>query len=425
MQLLIIGDLKGHIIEAAKIAKENSAKVLHAIDIKSAMILLRSGKNIELIMIDAEMSIAKLKTTLENEHFSIPIVACGVLSNHKRVVESIKEGAIEYVPLPPNKEVIAALFTVISNNINSDEEIIHLSSSFSKVISLAKQIAPSVANVLISGQSGVGKEVIAKFIHKNSDRANKELVSINCAAIPENLLESEMFGHEKGAFTGAVERRIGKFEEANHSTLFLDEISEMDLKLQAKLLRAIQEKEILRVGGNKPIQLNIRIIATSNRNLMLEVKKGNFREDLFYRLNVIHIKVPPLSERTEDIKPLAHYFIKKYCEINNIELKTISDAAITKLKMHTWSGNVRELENVMHRTVLITKPKEIKEESLQFIEENEDHDEIETLEIVEKKTINKAISKYNKNYDLVAKVLGISITTLQNKLQQYNDNLIK
>ena len=224
---------------------------------------------------------------------------------------------------------------MISNNINKNEEIIYLSPSFSKVISLAKQIAPSIANVLISGQSGVGKEIIAKLIHDNSDRADKELVSINCAAIPENLLESEMFGHEKGAFTGAVERRVGKFEEANHSTLFLDEISEMDLKLQAKLLRAIQEKEILRVGGNRAIKLNIRIIATSNRNLMSEIKKGDFREDLFYRLNVIHIKVPPLSERTEDIKPLTNHFIKKYCEINKVELKTISDSAIAKLKLHT------------------------------------------------------------------------------------------
>ena len=335
MRLLIIGDLKGHMISAAKIAKENKAKVLHAIDITSAMTILRGGKNIELIMIDSEMSVSELKTVLGNEHFSIPIVACGVLGDHKRAVESIKEGAIEYVPLPPNKEAIAALFTVISNNINRNEDIIYLSPSFSKVISLAKQIAPSIANVLISGQSGVGKEIIAKLIHDNSDRADKELVSINCAAIPENLLESEMFGHEKGAFTGAVERRVGKFEEANHSTLFLDEISEMDLKLQAKLLRAIQEKEILRVGGNRAIKLNIRIIATSNRNLMSEIKKGDFREDLFYRLNVIHIKVPPLSERTEDIKPLTNHFIKKYCEINKVELKTISDSAIAKLKLHT------------------------------------------------------------------------------------------
>ena len=181
----------------------------------------------------------------------------------------------------------------------------------SKIISVAKQIAPSIANVLISGQSGVGKEVIAKLIHNNSKNYSNDLISINCAAIPENLLESEMFGHEKGAFTGAIERRIGKFEQANNSTLFLDEISEMDLKLQAKLLRAIQEKEIFRVGGNTPIKLNIRIIATSNRNLISEVKKGNFREDLFYRLNVIHIEIPPLKDRMEDIKPLSEYFFTK------------------------------------------------------------------------------------------------------------------
>ena len=422
MQLLIIGDLKGHMIEAAKIAKEKKAKVLHAIDTTSAMIILRSGKNVEMIMMDAEMNVGELKNKLENERFFVPIVACGVLGDHKRVVESIKEGAIEYVPLPPNKEVIASLFSIISNHINKNEEIIALSPSFSKVISLAKQIAPSTASVLISGKSGVGKEVIAKFIHNNSDRADKELISINCAAIPENLLESEMFGHEKGAFTGAIERRIGKFEQANYSTLFLDEISEMDLKLQAKLLRAIQEKEILRVGGNKTIELNIRIIATSNRNLMLEVKRGHFREDLFHRLNVVHIKVPPLSERTEDIKPLADYFLKKYCEVNNMETKIISDDAVAKLKFHKWPGNVRELENTIHRTILMTQSKEIKEESIPFFEsdkEDNENEEIEALETVEKKTIKKALDKYNKNYDLIARVLGISINTLYDKLKQH------
>ena len=188
--------------------------------------------------------------------------------------------------LPPNKDVIATLFSIISNNSENDEEIICFSQEMLKVISIAKQIAPSIANVLISGQSGVGKEIIAKLIHKHSKNSSNELVSINCAAIPENLLESEMFGHEKGAFTGVVERRVGRFEQANNSTLFLDEISEMDLKLQAKLLSAIQEREIFRVGVNEPVRLNIRIIPTTNRNLITELKKGNFREDLFYRLNV-------------------------------------------------------------------------------------------------------------------------------------------
>jgi DNA-binding NtrC family response regulator len=287
-----------------------------------------------------------------------------------------------------------------------------------KVISIAKQIAPSIANVLISGQSGVGKEIIAKLIHKHSKNPSNELVSINCAAIPESLLESEMFGHEKGAFTGAVERRIGKFEQANNSTLFLDEISEMDLKLQAKLLRAIQEREIFRVGGNDPVKLNIRIIATTNRNLISEVKKGNFREDLFYRLNVIHLEVPSLTDRIEDIKPLAEYFLKKYCKINNLEAKVLDESALQKLTLHSWPGNVRELENTIHRAVLTSIGPKIEDQCISIINVS-DEDNIESLEATEKKAIDKALSKYNKNYDLIAKVLGISINTLQNKLKQY------
>ncbi len=196
MRLLIIGDLKGSIVNAAKLAKEQNAKILHAIDIKSAMINLRNGENIELIIIDSEMNIKELKNTLEAEHFSVPIVSCGLSNNPKRAAESIKEGAIEYIPLPPNKEVIAALFSIISNNSEDDNNLICFSQSMSKIISVAKQIAPSIANVLISGQSGVDKEVIAKLIHKHSKNSQNDLISINCAAIPENLLESEMFGHE-------------------------------------------------------------------------------------------------------------------------------------------------------------------------------------------------------------------------------------
>ena len=418
MRLLIVGDLKGHMINAAKLAKEQNAKIMHAIDFNSAMITLRSGKNIELIMIDSEMNIKELKSALDNEHFSIPIVSCGLSNNPKRAAESIKEGAVEYVLLPPNKDVIATLFSIISNNSKNDEEIICFSQEMLKVISIAKQIAPSIANVLISGQSGVGKEIIAKLIHKHGKNPSNELVSINCAAIPENLLESEMFGHEKGAFTGAVERRIGKFEQANNSTLFLDEISEMDLKLQAKLLRAVQEREIFRVGGNEPVKLNIRIIATTNRNLISEVKKGNFREDLFYRLNVIHLEVPSLADRIEDIKPLTEYFLKKYCKINNLEAKVLDESALQKLTLHSWPGNVRELENTIHRAVLTSIGSKIEDKYISIINVS-DEDSIESLEVTEKKAINKALSRYDKNYDLIAKVLGISINTLQNKLKQY------
>jgi DNA-binding NtrC family response regulator len=413
MRILIIGDLDGNMINAAKIAKEKQAKVLCVTDINSAMITLRNGKNINAIFIDSEMDIASLSNRLKEEHFSVPIISCGTSKNQKRGVESIKEGAIEYILLPPNKEAIAALLASITND-SSDDKIIYRSKNFSKVIELSKQVAPSTANILISGESGVGKEIIAKYIHNNSDRADKELISINCAAIPEQLLESELFGHERGAFTGAIEKRIGKFEEANNSTLFLDEISEMDVKLQAKLLRAIQEKEIIRVGGNTPIKLNIRILATSNKCLLEEVKNGNFRGDLFYRLNVVNIHIPPLRDRVEDIKPLVEYFINKYCELNTVHIKKIDQAAIKKLENYNWPGNIRELENSIHRAVLISKPKQISEEDITLIDIEEG---IGTLAIMEEKMINKAMFKYDKNHEIVSKVLGISIKLLKDKLK--------
>ena len=192
----------------------------------------------------------------------------------------------------------------------------------------------------------------------------------------------------------------------------------MDLKLQAKLLRAIQEREIFRVGGNEPVRLNIRIIATTNRNLITEVKKGNFREDLFYRLNVIHLEVPPLADRIEDIKPLAEYFLEKYCKINNLDAKVLDEFALQKLILHSWPGNVRELENTIHRAVLTSIGSKIEDKYISIIDVL-DEDSIESLEVTEKKAINKALSKYDKNYDLIAKVLGISINTLQSKLKQY------
>jgi DNA-binding NtrC family response regulator len=403
-------------IEAAKIAKENNSKVLHAIDNTSAMITLRKTPNVSLIIIDARLSTADLKKCLDSERFSMPIVACGLPDDQEHAVRSIKEGALEYITLPPNKEAIASLFNLICNK-DSGNEVICTSDKFINVINMAKQIAPSIANVLISGRSGVGKEVVAKVIHENSKRQDRELVSINCAAIPENLLESEMFGHEKGAFTGALERRIGKFEEAHSGTLFLDEISEMDIKLQAKLLRAIQEKQIYRVGGNEAIDLDLRIIATSNRNLHDEVRKGSFREDLFYRLNVIHLQIPPLSEREADIKPLVEYFLRKFCQLNKIDQKTISEDALAKLQAHSWPGNVRELENTVHRSVLIAQVKEIQEGDISLAPE----EDVEDLSTMERKAIHKALHRYDRNHELAAKVLGISIQYLEEKLSQYSD----
>jgi DNA-binding NtrC family response regulator len=303
-------------------------------------------------------------------------------------------------------------------------------------------VAPSEASILITGESGTGKEVLARYVHKKSHRAEKPFISVNCAAIPENLLESELFGHEKGAFTGAVARRIGKFEEADGGTLLLDEVSEMDIRLQAKLLRAIQEREIDRVGGGKPVKVNIRIIATSNRDLAAEARTGNFREDLLYRLNVMNLKIPALRERPSDILALARHFIAKYAKANGVPERPLSETARDVLVRHAWRGNVRELENTMHRAVLLANGNEIGEAAIRLPDGRRVGEELlglaqspvaqaaqmaarvqvgRTVADVERDLILDTLDHCLGNRTHAANILGISIRTLRNKLKQYGD----
>src|SRR5215211_80835 len=289
MRLLIVGTLKGQLTTATKIAMDNGATVTHAEDQEQAMRVLRGGKGADLLLVDVALDIRDLVMRLEAEHIHVPIVACGTGTDARAAVAAIHAGAKEYIPLPPDPELIAAVLAAVADD---SRELIYRDETMARVVKLAQQIAPSEASVLITGESGTGKEVIARYVHAKSNRARKPFISINCAAIPDNLLESELFGHEKGAFTGAIGRRIGKFEEATGGTLLLDEISEMDGRLQAKLLRALQEREIDRVGGSKPVKVDIRVLATSNRDLAQAVKDGTFREDLLYRLNVVNLRIP-------------------------------------------------------------------------------------------------------------------------------------
>ena len=295
---------------------------------------------------------------------------------------------------------------------------------------MIRLIGPRQATVLIQGETGTGKELVARAIHLASQRSGSDLVAVNCAAIPENLLESELFGHEKGAFTGAIARRVGKFEEANGGTLLLDEISEMHPRLQAKLLRAVQEREIDRVGGTQPIKVDIRLIATSNRDLDDEVRNGNFREDLYFRLNVVNVHVPPLRERLKDIEPLAEFFIKKYAEMNALPARPLSAELRAKLTQHPWRGNVRELENTMHRAVLLGRGDEITAEAvpLHSIRSADAPDASiagratlvgRTVADVERDLILETLQHCLGNRTHAANILGISIRTLRNKLQQY------
>jgi len=446
MRLLIIGDLEGQVGAASQIAKSRGAKITQAGTVMQALEGLRQGQGADLILIDVKDDVKTLVDSLEGEHIIVPVVACGFDTSSDDAVRAIKAGAKEYLPLPPDEDLIAAVLEAIADD---SFEVIYSSEAMKQTMSMAKKIAPSDASILITGESGTGKEVLSRFIHENSKRAKKPLVSVNCAAIPDNLLESELFGHEKGAFTGAVSRRIGKFEEANGGTLFLDEISEMDLRLQAKLLRAIQEKEIDRVGGTKPVKVDIRILATSNRDMQQAVADGVFREDLFYRLNVINLRLPPLRERKEDIELLAEHFIKKYAEANGVPIKPLSDDALTKLLNYKWPGNVRELENSMHRAVLLASGSSIGPEAIMLTDSygsaddmaeealaastestHVSTDEVSTLvgrtvESVERDLIIGTLDHCLGNRTHAANILGISIRTLRNKLRQYAEQGIE
>ncbi len=357
MKLLIVGTMGGHMTTASQIAMKRGAKVTSVNNIDDAMTTLRSGYGADIAMVDVRLNVGNMAAKLENERIILPIIACGIEGTPAdAAVTAIKAGAREYLPLPPDPELIAAVFEAVTEESNA---IIHRDPAMKRVLQLADQIAPSNASVLITGESGTGKEVMARYIHAKSKRASGEFVALNCAAIPENLLESELFGHEKGAFSGAIARRVGKFEQADGGTLLLDEISEMDPRLQAKLLRAIQEREIDRVGGSKPVRVDVRLLATSNRNLEAEVREGNFREDLYFRLNVVNLRLPSLREKPQDIQILAEHFAVRFAEMNGVPERRLSEGALDALKAHSWPGNVRELENTLHRAVLLAQEDEI------------------------------------------------------------------
>jgi DNA-binding NtrC family response regulator len=434
MRLLIVGDLEGHITTAGKIAMSRGAKVSHVDTVDAALGALRSGRGAELLMIDVKLDIADMVERLASERISIPVVACGIGTDANAAVESIRVGAKEYIPLPPDAELIAAVLKAVAEE---SSKIIHKDPAMKAVLDLADKIAPSDASVLITGESGTGKELMARYIHNKSKRASKQFVAVNCAAIPENLLESELFGHEKGSFTGAVARRVGKFEEANGGTLLLDEITEMHPHLQAKLLRAIQEREIDRVGGAQPISVDVRILATSNRDLEEAVKNRDLREDLYFRLNVVNIVITPLRSRPQDVAVLADYFGKKYAQANGVEERPFTPEATARLKSHGWRGNVRELENAIHRAILLAQGDEIDADAIMLNlgsgsapAESADAAAADangngamvgkTVAEVERDLIIETLQHCLGNRTHAANILGISIRTLRNKLKQYS-----
>ncbi|WP_421994811.1 sigma-54 dependent transcriptional regulator [Roseococcus sp.] len=433
-RLLIIGSLAGELGQAARIANARGASLAQADGVVSGLGHLR-GEGADLVLAEVIHDLPWMLERLAEERIVTPVIACGMDADSEAVLRAIRAGAREFLPLPPDAELIAAMLEAVTAK---DGAPVCRDPAMRALLARAEQLARSEASVLVTGESGTGKEVLARHIHLASRRARGPFVALNCAALPENLLESELFGHEKGAFSGAVAARKGKFEQAERGTLLLDEIGEMDPRLQAKLLRAIQEREVDRLGGIQPVKIDVRILAATNRDLPAEVRAGRFREDLYFRLNVVELRIPPLRERGGDILPLAAYFATRYSAANGLPDRPIAPLATVRLMAHPWPGNVRELENAMHRAVLLASGREIDLEAIELASMGDApiceavapapglpaQPAIAALvgrrmEEVERELILETLGRCLGNRTRAAEILGISIRTMRNKLAEY------
>jgi len=368
----------------------------------------------------------------------VPSLATVIITAHATIetaITAIREGAYDYVEKPFCPEKVEHIInnlvehqTLIEENISLRRKIegkfqfggiIAKSSKMFRVIELVKTVAPTTATVLITGETGTGKEVVARGIHHHSQRRNKPFIATSCAALPESLLESELFGHEKGSFTGAVAQKKGKFEAGHNGTLFLDEIGEINPNTQVHLLRALEEKKITRVGGNEEVAVDVRVIAATNRDLKADIKAGKFREDLYYRLKVVSIDLPPLRERKQDILLLADHFLRKYTEENKKEKKTFSPEVIEFMLNYSWPGNVRELENMIEHSVILSQNPAITLAELPQDIVYPCPEEEKTIDAVMKNHILNVLKETEGNITKAAKILGVQRMTLYNKLRKY------
>lgn len=399
----------------------------------------------DLVLMDVRMAgISGIEALKEIHSFNpaIPIIIMTAYSDVGNAVEALKSGAYDYLTKPLDFDDLRHTLERALDHANLRDEnralkntlafsfdqgaVIGQSPPMRRLLEMVSTIAPSEATVLISGESGTGKELIAKMLHANSNRKKGPYVAVNCAALTETLLESELFGHEKGAFTGAERRREGRFLAADKGTIFLDEIGEIPMSMQAKLLRAIQEREIQRVGGDKPIKMDVRILAATNRDLQKEVAEGRFRQDLFYRLNVVSVHIPSLCERKEDIPLLATHFLKVFAQKNDKQVKGFTPGAMDRLVKYPWPGNVRELENTVERAVVLLVGEYVSERELPpSVMENSEVDTFlpqnfsdMTLEEIERAIVAEIVENVGGNKSEAARRLGITRKTLVSKLQK-------
>jgi len=350
---------------------------------------------------------------------NLPVLVITGFGTVDNAVQSMKEGAADYLQKPFSFDSLKEMIDSVIKRTYIEKEILTVDPEMKKIITLAGNLAASDITVLIHGESGTGKELLARYIHKFSKRSEKPFIAVNCAAIPDNLLESELFGYEKGAFTGAIDRKKGKFELANGGTILLDEIGEMSMTLQAKLLRVLQEKEVDRIGGREPIKIDVRVIATTNRDLKKECAESRFREDLFYRLSVFPLKVPPLRERPDDIVFLSMHFMKKYSGLAGKKINGFSEDALDLIKRKQWNGNVRELENTIQRAVFLCDGESIKCEHFMFDDYEKMQVQAGSIKEMEKELIIQTLKEAGGNKTKAAKKLGVSVRTIRNKLNEY------
>ncbi len=447
-KILVADDERSVRVVLKKFLSSQGHEVIEASNGDEALSILKSG-NLDLAFVDIKMP-GKSGIEILEEVRDVPIVIVTAYGTMDFTVSAMEKGAVDYITKPFSfediegvlKKVLSMPSQEVEESSFSADEIIGTSKKMQEVFKLIGRVAKSDITVLITGESGTGKELVAKAIHKYSHRREKPFIAVNCAALPSNLLEAELFGYERGAFTGAVSTKKGLFEQADGGTLFLDEIGELPPELQAKLLRVLQEKEIRRVGGNKNIKVDVRIIAATNRNLEEEVKKGNFREDLFFRLNVVNVEIPPLRERREDIIPLALYFIKKFAREFKLPVKELTPEAVEWLVNYDFPGNVRELENMILRAMVVSpvdvidvsdlKPSAVKpvfpsfEEAIRsfvvdiFTVEQKEKNNLYDLVIraAERILISEVLKFCDFNQVKAAKVLGIHRNTLRRKIKE-------
>ena len=423
---------KGYDVETAVNGKETLKKL--------------EAKPYDLLITDLrlpDISGMQILTRVKKKNPELGVIMITAYGSIKNAVKAMKKGAFDYITKPfdlDEMEVVVDKFFEFQGLIDENqylrseldrkfrfENIVGTSEPMERVFESIRMVSKSRATVMIQGASGTGKELVARAIHYNSTRKQGPFITTNCAALPEGVVESELFGHEKGAFTGAYKTTKGRFEMADGGTLLLDEVSEISIGLQAKLLRVLQEREIERVGGGKPIPVDVRIIATTNRDLQKEVEEKRFREDLFYRLNVVPIRLPLITERRDDIPLLVQFFVKKFSRENGVPEKQISENAMKILARQEWPGNVREIENCVERAVVMSgKDTDVLEAGHFFLNDQPSPDELfrlpsgkMTLREVEKNLIIRTLQEQNDNRTRTADLLGISVRTLRNKLNEY------